>query len=250
MEILGAFPIGEYIPSLAWVTKVRGFDRKVDKLKNEIDSFLEKVVQEHVDADEDQLNFVDILLSTQRDKTTPFELDKTSLKTLLLIMGRGGGRKESYRIYCSALKVRFPLRFLTFDLFCFLLQLHRLSAALSVIMGRGGGRKESYRIYCSALKVSVLQEVINRASDRGITPLHVAALKGDIETVQLLLDWELLLLRFICILWRFKEAHNKTVTDGKLGGHKRRVNTRWKNKSDKDKERRQFLPVICVIRII
>ncbi|KAH0894368.1 hypothetical protein HID58_056797 [Brassica napus] len=60
MEILGAFPIGEYIPSLAWVTKVRGFDRKVDKLKNEIDSFLEKVVQEHVDADEDQLYFVDI----------------------------------------------------------------------------------------------------------------------------------------------------------------------------------------------
>ncbi|KAH0894389.1 LOW QUALITY PROTEIN: hypothetical protein HID58_056818, partial [Brassica napus] len=40
----------------------------------------------------------------------------------------------------------------------------------------------------------VLQEVINRASDRGITPLHVAALKGDIETVRLLLDWELLLL--------------------------------------------------------
>ena len=54
--------------------KVRGFDRKVDKLKNEIDSFLEKVVQEHVDANEDQLNFVDTLLSTQRDKTTPFEL--------------------------------------------------------------------------------------------------------------------------------------------------------------------------------
>ncbi|KAH0915105.1 hypothetical protein HID58_029551 [Brassica napus] len=69
MEILGASPIGEYIPSLAWVTKVT---RKVDKLKNEIDSFLEKVVQEHVDADEDQ------------DKTTPFELDRTTSTFTLL----------------------------------------------------------------------------------------------------------------------------------------------------------------------
>lgn len=34
--------------------------------------------------------------------------------------------------------------------------------------------------------------------------------------------------------------------DWKFGGHKRRVNTRWNNKSDKDKERRQFLPVICL----
>lgn len=85
MEIVGAFPFGEYIPSLAWVDKVRGFDRKVDKLNNEIDRFLEKVVQEHVDADEGRSNFVGILLSTQRDKTTPFQLDRTSLKNLLLV---------------------------------------------------------------------------------------------------------------------------------------------------------------------
>ncbi|KAL0650141.1 hypothetical protein Bca4012_092832 [Brassica carinata] len=48
---------------------------------------------------------------------------------------------------------------------------------------------------------SVLHEVINGASDRGITPLHVAALKGHRETVQLLLDWELLLLRS---LWKME----------------------------------------------
>ncbi|CAE6124527.1 unnamed protein product [Arabidopsis arenosa] len=35
---------------------------------------------------------------------------------------------------------------------------------------------------------SVLHDVINRAADGGITPLHVAALNGHIETMQLLLD--------------------------------------------------------------
>lgn len=35
---------------------------------------------------------------------------------------------------------------------------------------------------------SILHEVINRASDRGITPLHVAALKGHMLTVQVLFD--------------------------------------------------------------
>ncbi|WZZ31620.1 hypothetical protein YC2023_015021 [Brassica napus] len=40
----------------------------------------------------------------------------------------------------------------------------------------------------SGFDPSVIQEVINRAADGGITPLHVAALNGHVETVQLLLD--------------------------------------------------------------
>ncbi|CAG7870234.1 unnamed protein product [Brassica rapa] len=40
----------------------------------------------------------------------------------------------------------------------------------------------------SGFDQSILHEVINRASDRGITPLHVAALKGHMLTVQVLLD--------------------------------------------------------------
>ncbi|XP_010469468.1 PREDICTED: cytochrome P450 71A20-like [Camelina sativa] len=84
MELMGAFPIGEYIPSLAWIDKIRGFDKKVETVKNEIRSFLEKVVEEHVDAEENRSDFTDMLLSIQKDKTTPIKLDRTALKNLLL----------------------------------------------------------------------------------------------------------------------------------------------------------------------
>ncbi|KAH0922558.1 hypothetical protein HID58_022576 [Brassica napus] len=40
----------------------------------------------------------------------------------------------------------------------------------------------------SGFDQSILHEVINRASDRGITPLHVAALKGHMLTVQVIVE--------------------------------------------------------------
>ncbi|ESQ56100.1 hypothetical protein EUTSA_v10024976mg [Eutrema salsugineum] len=84
-ELLGAFPLGEFIPVLAWIDRIRGLDKKVEKVNDEIDVFLEKVVQEHEDhSDEEMSAFVDILLSTQKDKTTQFELDRKGLKILLV----------------------------------------------------------------------------------------------------------------------------------------------------------------------
>ncbi|KAF2541658.1 hypothetical protein F2Q68_00030688, partial [Brassica cretica] len=78
------YPLGEFVPSLAWIDWIQGLDKKVEKVNKEIDVFLEKVVQEHEDADQDMSAFVDILLSTQKDKTTPFELDRAGLKILLV----------------------------------------------------------------------------------------------------------------------------------------------------------------------
>ena len=84
-ELLGTYPLGEFVPSLAWIDWIQGLDKKVEKVNEEIDVFLEKVVQEHEDADQDMSAFVDILLSTQKDKTTPFELDRAGLKILLVV---------------------------------------------------------------------------------------------------------------------------------------------------------------------
>ncbi|CAA7058567.1 unnamed protein product [Microthlaspi erraticum] len=49
VELLGAFPVGDYIPGLAWVDKIRGLDCKMEQVSNSFMEFLERVVQEHVD---------------------------------------------------------------------------------------------------------------------------------------------------------------------------------------------------------
>lgn len=42
--------------------------------------------------------------------------------------------------------------------------------------------------FCHFARASALREVINRPADGGITALHMAALNGHVESVQLLLD--------------------------------------------------------------
>ncbi|CAH8313868.1 unnamed protein product [Eruca vesicaria subsp. sativa] len=86
IEILGAYPLGDFIPVLSWIDRIRGFDKKVEEVYNEIDVLLEKLVQQHEDAYEGRSDILYILLSLQRDKTTPIELDRSDLKLILLDM--------------------------------------------------------------------------------------------------------------------------------------------------------------------
>ncbi|XP_010501796.1 PREDICTED: cytochrome P450 71A14-like [Camelina sativa] len=82
MELLGTFPLGEYIPSLACIDRFRGVGDKMDEVNNKFNGFVERVVQEHIDADKGRSDFVDILLSIQRDKSLP-DFDRKNLKLIL-----------------------------------------------------------------------------------------------------------------------------------------------------------------------
>ncbi|KAG2239135.1 hypothetical protein Bca52824_089995 [Brassica carinata] len=86
MELLGAFPIGEYIRGLAWIDKIRGLDRKMEDVSRTLMEFLERVVQEHVDEGEkkETFDFVDMLLQIQRDKTNGFELDRSDIRLIMM----------------------------------------------------------------------------------------------------------------------------------------------------------------------
>ncbi|XP_019181897.1 PREDICTED: cytochrome P450 71A3-like [Ipomoea nil] len=89
IELLGVFDIGDYIPWLAWVNRINGFDRRVEKLAKELDEFIEGVVEEHSRVEKkeaDGLDLVDILLQIQREDKIGFPIHRESIKALILDM--------------------------------------------------------------------------------------------------------------------------------------------------------------------
>ncbi|XP_050370268.1 cytochrome P450 736A117-like [Argentina anserina] len=90
--------IGDYIPWLSWVTRLTGLDAELDDLVKRADAFLEIVLQEHIDKsdingmkkNEDEKDFVDILLSVQKENTRGVSLDRVGIKSTILDMFVGG----------------------------------------------------------------------------------------------------------------------------------------------------------------
>ncbi|CAH8317029.1 unnamed protein product [Eruca vesicaria subsp. sativa] len=92
VDLLGAFPVGDYIRGLAWIDKIRGLDRKMEEVSKTFVEFLEGVVQEHEQEGESKetFDFVDLLLRIQREKTNGFELDRSDIRLIMLDIFLGG----------------------------------------------------------------------------------------------------------------------------------------------------------------
>ncbi|XP_059655127.1 cytochrome P450 736A117-like [Cornus florida] len=103
-EVLGGFNVGEHIPWFGWLNRINGLNAKVEKVAEELDKFLEDVVEEHIDrqnrdrdgggsddqGDEWQKDFLDVLLGIQRENSTAFPLQRVSIKALILDMFAAG----------------------------------------------------------------------------------------------------------------------------------------------------------------
>lgn len=99
MESIGLFRVGDYIPWLAWLSHVNGFDAKLDKVAREFDDFLNRVIQERVDHstktssgttdchenEEEQKDFAEILLGIQENNLAGFPMDRVTIKALILV---------------------------------------------------------------------------------------------------------------------------------------------------------------------
>ncbi|GAU50867.1 hypothetical protein TSUD_86270 [Trifolium subterraneum] len=92
-ELLGTVCIGDYIPWLDWLGKVNGLYSRAEKCAKYLDEFLEEVIEEHIsrrsDGDvsvdnEEQGDFVDVLLSVQKTNAIGFPIERTSIKALIL----------------------------------------------------------------------------------------------------------------------------------------------------------------------
>ncbi|OAP03525.1 CYP71A24 [Arabidopsis thaliana] len=89
-RLLGEFSVGSYVSWLAWIDWIRGLDGQLIKVSNDLDEFLERVVQDHVDGDGHKNDFVDFLLTIQREKSVGFEIDRLSIKAIILDVFVGG----------------------------------------------------------------------------------------------------------------------------------------------------------------
>lgn len=88
VDVMSAFSMGELIPWFGWIDRFTGLERRVDKVAKEFDRFLQHVVQEHLDLEtekeENEKDFVDILLDVRKDNTAALEID--SIKAIVLDM--------------------------------------------------------------------------------------------------------------------------------------------------------------------
>ncbi|XP_059441127.1 cytochrome P450 736A117-like [Corylus avellana] len=94
-ELLGALSVGDYIPWLAWVSRVNGLDARAEKVSKKFDDFIEGVIEEHIDCqrregkgnvilENEQKDFVDVLLQIQKENVIGFPIDRVSIKALIL----------------------------------------------------------------------------------------------------------------------------------------------------------------------
>ncbi|XP_057480043.1 cytochrome P450 71A8-like [Actinidia eriantha] len=98
LRLLGRLDVGDFIPWLTWVSRVNGLDAEVDRVAQEIDEFLEGMVEDRMNALEKEStnngtgeveyegreNFLDILLRIHKDNSTAVSIDRDSIKAVIL----------------------------------------------------------------------------------------------------------------------------------------------------------------------
>ncbi|CAI0409810.1 unnamed protein product, partial [Linum tenue] len=102
MELVVTLSVGEFIPQLSWVSRLTGFDARVDRVARRFDEFLDGAVLESAarlenmiergeeEEEGESLAFVDVLLQLQRDSPDDFHLDGDGIKAVILDMFIGG----------------------------------------------------------------------------------------------------------------------------------------------------------------
>lgn len=87
-HLAGEFNIADYFPGLAWINRFNGVDRRLNKNFQDLDRFLDEVIQEHVDPmrpESEAEDIIDVLLAIQKDPSRTISLKNEQLKAVLLV---------------------------------------------------------------------------------------------------------------------------------------------------------------------
>ncbi|KAM0947471.1 putative premnaspirodiene oxygenase [Dioscorea sansibarensis] len=87
--LLNGFNVEDYFPSLSWLSSMLRLDRRAKKNYSKWDGVLGQMIEEHEKKSEGEAednNFIDVLLSIQKDPNMDFSLTKDYIKALLLVI--------------------------------------------------------------------------------------------------------------------------------------------------------------------
>eukprot|EP00253_Pinus_taeda_P036263 PITA_36263 len=88
--LVGTFNIGDYIPYLAWIDYLRGFNRRLERVHNTQDQFMEKVLEEHKVKGQHDTNvpqdIVDVLLEASADQDMELQITRDNIKAVVFDM--------------------------------------------------------------------------------------------------------------------------------------------------------------------
>ncbi|XP_051131711.1 cytochrome P450 736A117-like [Andrographis paniculata] len=86
MQLSGRLNVGDFFPRLSWIDRLTGFDRRVDRVAEEVDEFLEMVIEDNINGSEIEESLLSTMLNVYQDNT----IDRDSIKSLILEMLAGG----------------------------------------------------------------------------------------------------------------------------------------------------------------
>lgn len=89
--LLGGFFVEDYFPSLGWLDKFLKLSARAKRNFKRWDKLLEEVIKEHesrekVKKDDEEEDFVDVLLTLQKDPNMDVALKREHIKALLLVI--------------------------------------------------------------------------------------------------------------------------------------------------------------------
>ncbi|KAA0036264.1 cytochrome P450 CYP736A12-like protein [Cucumis melo var. makuwa] len=87
MQLAAAPNLGDFIPAIAWLD-LQGFTRKMKSVHKVYDEFLEKIINEHLVArgGKKTRDFVDVMLDLIDSQQTEYQIDRSTIKAIMLDM--------------------------------------------------------------------------------------------------------------------------------------------------------------------
>ncbi|PIN23066.1 Costunolide synthase [Handroanthus impetiginosus] len=86
-QLAGEFNLADFFPGMDWINKFNGVDKRMKKYFEDLDTFFDKVIEEHVDprrSKSDEEDIIDVLLRIQKDPFQTIKLKDEHLKGVLV----------------------------------------------------------------------------------------------------------------------------------------------------------------------